>query len=55
MATVHSDPNGVVTVTCPGGPPTVLLDSCGYSKLMVGATYLTESTAPLCTLGTCNF
>lgn len=55
LATVHSDPSGVVTVTCPGGPPTVLSDSCGFSRLMVGATYLVESTAPLCNLGTCNF
>ena len=55
VATVHSDPNGVVTVTCPGGLPTVLPDSCGFSRLMVGATYLVESTAPLCNPGTCNF
>ena len=55
VATVHSDPSGVVTVTCPGGPPTVLDDSCGFSRLIVGAPYLTESTAPLCTLGTCSF
>jgi hypothetical protein len=55
VATVHSDPGGVVTVTCPGGPPTMFPDSCGFSKLMVAATYLVESTAPLCNPGTCNF
>jgi hypothetical protein len=55
VATVHSDPGGVVTVTCPGGPPTVLPDSCGFSKLIVAATYLVESTAPLCDPGTCTF
>ncbi len=56
LATVHSDPGGAVTVTCPGSPPTVLPDSfCGFSKLMVGATYLTESTASLCNLGSCSF
>ncbi len=55
VATVHSDPGGVVTVTCPGGPPTVLSDSCGFSRLMSGATYLVESTAPLCDPGTCTF
>jgi hypothetical protein len=55
VATVHSDPSGVVTVTCPGGPPTVLVDSCGFSRLIVGAAYLRDSTASNCTLGTCSF
>jgi hypothetical protein len=55
LATVHSDPSGVVTVTCPGSPPTVLSDSCGISKLMVAATYLVDPNSPLCTLGTCSF
>jgi hypothetical protein len=54
VATVHVE-NGVTTVTCPGGPPTVLPDSCGFSGIMVTGSYLVDSTASTCNLGTCSF
>jgi len=54
VATVHVE-NGVTTVTCPGGPPTVLSASCGFSGIMVTGSYVVASTASTCTAGTCTF
>jgi hypothetical protein len=54
VATVHVE-GGVTTVTCPGGPPTVLPDSCGFSGIMVTGAYLRDATASTCNAGTCSF
>jgi hypothetical protein len=52
----HTDVNNVVTVTCPGGQPTVFADSCGYSSLAANGAYLTLGTSPpVCTDGACSF
>jgi hypothetical protein len=55
VATAHLDANSVTTVTCPGGAPTVLPDSCGVPKLLISGSYFVEASAPLCTSGTCSF
>jgi hypothetical protein len=55
IATAHVDAPFITTVTCPGGAPTVLPDSCGISKLVVSGSYFVDSSAPLCTSGTCTF
>lgn len=56
LVTAHLDENNVATVTCPGGEPTVFIDSCGYSSLAVNGAYATLGTSPpTCTTGTCSF
>ena len=54
VATVHVDDNDVITVTCPGGAPTVLMQSCGFSDLTAKGAYLTQSPPPTCTGGACT-
>ena len=55
VATVHLDANDVATVTCPGGAPTVLMQSCGFSDLIAKGAYLTQAPPPTCTGGACSF
>jgi hypothetical protein len=54
VATVHVE-GGVTTVTCPGSPPTVLPDACGFSALMVSGTFVTDPSASSCSAGACTF
>ena len=55
VATVHLDANNVATVTCPGGSPTVLMNSCGFATSTVNGAYLTQAPPPTCTGGACSF
>ena len=56
IVTVHVDTEGVATVTCPGGSPSLVPASCGFSTLIVGAGPLVKSTAATtCDNGTCTF
>jgi len=56
LVTASEDSNNVVTVTCPGGQPTVFVDSCGYDSSAANGAYVTlGATPPTCTQGSCSF
>jgi hypothetical protein len=57
LETTHVDADGTITVTCPGGQPTVYTDgTCGTTSLIVTGSYVsTSTTLPDCTDGTCTF
>jgi hypothetical protein len=56
IATIHIDTDGVATVTCPGGQPTVVSASCGFPALVISSPVVVKSTAAtVCDNGTCTF
>ena len=56
IVTLHTDTDGALTVTCPGGSPSPVPASCGFSMLVVGAGPVVKSTAATtCDNGTCAF
>ena len=56
LMTAHQDVNDVVTVTCPGRPPTAFVESCGFSIQAARGAYLIQGIPPpTCTDGPCSF
>ena len=55
LVTTRIDANDVATVTCPGLPPTVVMDSCGVSTLAVRGAFVEQSVPATCADGTCTF
>ena len=55
LMTTRIDANDVATVTCPGLPPTVVVDSCGASTLAVRGAFVEQSVPATCTDGPCSF
>jgi hypothetical protein len=53
--TTTSTTTPVITVTCPGGVPTVVDSSCGSSSSAVGAVDVPGSGSVTCTNGACTF
>lgn len=53
---IHTDVDGVATVTCPGGQPSQVPASCGFPTLVLGGGPAVKSTAATtCDSGTCTF
>ena len=56
IATIHIDTDGVATVTCPGGQPTVFSTSCGFPAFVIGSPVVVKATAAtVCDNGACTF
>ena len=56
ILTVHVDIDGVATVTCPGGSPSVVPASCGFPLLVIsGGPPVKSTAASTCDNGTCTF
>jgi hypothetical protein len=55
VATIHRA-DGVTTVTCPGGPPTVIPPmGCGFSSPMINLDPLLPEGNMVCDVGICTF
>jgi hypothetical protein len=55
VATTHVDPNGHITLTCAGGSPIAVPDSCAVATLVLLGGPPIEAGTPTCDLGTCTF
>jgi hypothetical protein len=56
ILTAHVDIDGVATVTCPGGSPSLVPASCGFPAFVINGGPTVKSTAAsVCDNGTCAF
>ena len=56
ILTVHVDIDGVPTVTCPGGSPSLVPASCGFPlAVIIGGPPVKSTAATTCDNGTCAF
>lgn len=56
IVTVHEDIDGVATVTCPGGSPSLVPASCGFSPLFItGGPPVKSTAATTCVAEVCTF
>lgn len=55
VVTGSQDSNDVITVTCPGHPPTTFVASCMLDSFYATSAYVTEANLPRCADQTCSF